>query len=258
MFDIFRRLNPGLDITYAGLDRDMWDVTVTIDRTRQVPLRLLSQGSLATLSWVGLLVKRLADVYGDRVVSDKSSATGLVLIDEVDAHLHPEWQRNLIPALAEHFPAIQFIASTHSPLIVGALAAGTVATVKRLEDDQTEVTYSSEFTGWRADQILTSQAFGLESSRDVTTSNRLSEYGKALSKKSAGEAPDVAESRRRMERELRAELPGPGETAAQRSAASIIDEVLDSHLNSVTPEQASEMSEQLTLYLRRVRGEDIA
>ena len=41
---------------------------------------------------------------------------GIVLIDEIDLHLHPRWQRIIVPALLEAFPKLQFVATTHSPL----------------------------------------------------------------------------------------------------------------------------------------------
>lgn len=256
MFDIFRRLNPGLDIKYAGLDRKSWDVQVVVNGADTIPVRLLSQGSLATISWVGLLVKRLTDTFGPDIMARPAAATGLVVIDEIDAHLHPEWQRNIIPALSKHFPAVQFVASTHSPLIVGALTVGSVVTIKRYEAGYAEATYAGDFTGWRADQILTSEAFGLESTRDVVSTGKLAAYEQSLSSKTRDEPASVSESRRKMEQELTAQLTRTGETSAARSAAAIVDEVLDSHLKSLSATQAKEMSEQLSSYLRRVRGEE--
>ncbi|MCP4702749.1 MAG: AAA family ATPase, partial [Gammaproteobacteria bacterium] len=49
---------------------------------------------------------------------------GIVLIDEIDLHLHPAWQRNIVTSLKETFPKIQFIATTHSPFIIQSLRPG--------------------------------------------------------------------------------------------------------------------------------------
>jgi predicted ATP-dependent endonuclease of OLD family len=74
------------------------------------------------LGWVGYLCQRLKETAQDSN-SDPLSTDGyaLVLIDEVDAHMHPRWQQVLVRRLKQVFPNVQFIASTHSPLIVGGL-----------------------------------------------------------------------------------------------------------------------------------------
>ena len=77
------------------------------------------------------LIRQLARVYGDKVIFDaanktKVTAPGVVLIDEVDAHLHPSWQRQIGRWFREHFPNLQFIVTTHSPLICQAATVGTV------------------------------------------------------------------------------------------------------------------------------------
>jgi len=51
---------------------------------------------------------------------------GLVLIDEIDLYLHPSWQARLIPALRETFPKLQFVATTHSPVVLATLAPDEV------------------------------------------------------------------------------------------------------------------------------------
>jgi hypothetical protein len=75
------------------------------------------------------LIRHLAVHYGADHVFDATStaviAPGIVLIDEVDAHLHPTWQRQIGVFLRKHFPAIQFIVTTHSPIICQAATAPT-------------------------------------------------------------------------------------------------------------------------------------
>ena len=55
----------------------------------------------------------------------------ILLIDEIENHLHPRWQRRVIPALLEHFPGLQIFATTHSPFVVAGLKAGQVHVLKR-------------------------------------------------------------------------------------------------------------------------------
>jgi predicted ATP-binding protein involved in virulence len=83
---------------------------------REIALELLSDGEKNLLAMVGHLSRKLAEYNKD---SDKPlEASGLVLIDEIELHLHPEWQRMIIPRLTQTFPNCQFIVTTHSPQVL--------------------------------------------------------------------------------------------------------------------------------------------
>lgn len=102
----------------------------------------------------------------------------IVLIDEIDLHLHPKWQRTVIDKLSQHFPKAQFIATSHSPLIVqAALDKKANIVVCRKEGDKVVIDNNpDEVKGWRIDQILTSDLFEVESPRSKTTQEMLDEY----------------------------------------------------------------------------------
>jgi energy-coupling factor transporter ATP-binding protein EcfA2 len=79
----------------------------------------LAAGNRSIIAMIGDMVIRLFQVQDN--VSDPSDLEGIVLIDELDVHLHPTWQKALPGLLSEIFPKIQFIASTHSPIpLLGA------------------------------------------------------------------------------------------------------------------------------------------
>lgn len=79
----------------------------------------LPDGQRSIIAIVGDLARRavLANPSADDPVAE---ATGVVLIDEIDLHLHPRWQRRIMEDLRRVFPKIQFIATTHSPIIISA------------------------------------------------------------------------------------------------------------------------------------------
>ncbi|WP_438035911.1 AAA family ATPase [Sorangium sp. So ce204] len=95
-----------------------------------LPLADMSEGYRAALAVLVDIVRHMVVVYGlgegdKNLISKKGGRVvaeypGIVLVDEVDAHLHPEWQRRIGFWLKEHFPRIQFIVTTHSPLICQA------------------------------------------------------------------------------------------------------------------------------------------
>lgn len=76
----------------------------------------LSQGEKSLLALVGDIARRLAILNPS--LDNPLQGEGVVLIDEVDLHLHPKWQQNLIDKLTKTFPNVQFILTTHSPHIV--------------------------------------------------------------------------------------------------------------------------------------------
>ena len=76
------------------------------------------------LSLVVDIARRLA--IANPSLDNKLEGEGIVLIDEIDLHLHPQWQRKLLPALTHTFPNIQFIVTTHSPQVLSHLPKESV------------------------------------------------------------------------------------------------------------------------------------
>ncbi|WP_432983970.1 AAA family ATPase [Dactylosporangium sp. CA-233914] len=241
VFALWERLMPGMRLSYSGLDSTRWEVLGRLDGT-VVPLRTFSQGAMSTVSWVGTLVRRLVDHYHGGV-DELANMPALVIIDELDAHLHPEWQRLIVPRLREALPNLQVIATTHSPLVVGSLEAGEVLTLHRTPAGAGSIEESEQFRGWRADQILTSPAFGLDTSRDAETERDLDEYQAAL-----GDRPVDPALLDRVAR-----LPRSGETELERQAAELIDAGLRERLSSLPDDRQAALVRQAAEYLRQLR-----
>lgn len=85
----------------------------------EVPTAWLADGQQALLSWLADLIGHL--MLDQRDVTDPADFEGLVLVDDIDLHIHPDWQTRLVPALKRAFPKLQFIVTTHSPLIISSL-----------------------------------------------------------------------------------------------------------------------------------------
>ena len=86
---------------------------------RELIVNQLSDGEKCTLALAGDLARRMA--VANPNTEDPLDAEAVVLIDEIDLHLHPGWQRHIVTALREAFPNSQFLLSTHSPQILGHL-----------------------------------------------------------------------------------------------------------------------------------------
>lgn len=141
-----------------------------------LPYPALSDGYRAFICWVGDMLYHLHTVC--KKGQHLADVRGVVIVDEVDLHLHPEWQRHLVPSLSKALPKLQFVLTSHSPLVVGTLASRNVLLLEEREQRggvlATQVVQpSEELYGLSADQILTSESFGLESTRDARFFNRL-------------------------------------------------------------------------------------
>lgn len=96
-----------------------------------------------------------------------SLAEGIVLIDEVGAHLHPRWRMRIVTAVRQLLPRVQFIISTHDPLCLRGVLDGEVVVVRRnSEGDVVTIVDLPPVAGMRIDQLLTSEHFGLGSTDD--------------------------------------------------------------------------------------------
>ncbi len=124
-----------------------------------VPLSGLSLGYQTTLAWTIDLASRLYERYPDSL--NPLSEAAIVLIDEIDLHLHPRWQLQIMDHLTHYFPKTQFIATAHSPLVVQAAANANLAVLNRI-DGQVVIQNRPQFVkAWRVDQILTSDLFDI-------------------------------------------------------------------------------------------------
>ncbi|MDF5707338.1 MAG: AAA family ATPase [Nostoc sp. S4] len=114
-------------------------------RVRRSPLRMtiekqgeeltvnqLSDGEKCLLAMVGDLARRLA--IANPGLSDPLQGSGVVLIDEIELHLHPKWQREIIPALTRTFPNCQFIVTTHSPQVISQVKPEGIYILEKTEE----------------------------------------------------------------------------------------------------------------------------
>ncbi len=125
----------------------------------------LGLGYQTVMAWVIDLASRMVERYPNS--KNPLQEPAIVLVDEIDLHLHPHWQRTLIQNLSEIFTETQFIVTAHSPLIVQSAQDANIVLLKR-EGEQVKIYNKKDLSiinGWRIDQILTSDLFGLESAR---------------------------------------------------------------------------------------------
>jgi predicted ATP-binding protein involved in virulence len=147
----------------------------------EVGISALSLGYQTTLAWTLDLAWRLYENYPESDEPLKNPA--IVLIDELDLHLHPSWQLRIMDDLTETFPNIQFIATSHSPLLVQSSSATNFAVIQKHDDEVVIINDPVVVKSWRIDQILNSELFGIKTSRDKKTETLITEKYKLLDKR---------------------------------------------------------------------------
>lgn len=112
------------DAKWAVWDLD-WDelrIELDTDNTpKNIPFRLLSDGYRNMIGMVADIAYRMAMLNPQLESQVIQQTEGMILIDEIDLHLHPIWQRKVVEQLLKTFPKVQFIATTHSPFVIQAL-----------------------------------------------------------------------------------------------------------------------------------------
>ncbi|AWM36975.1 recombination protein F [Gemmata obscuriglobus] len=139
----------------------------------KIPFRALSDGYRAFIGWVGDLLYHVC--YGAPSGKKLDEGSGIVLVDEIDLHLHPRWQMKVIPTIAKALPRMQFVFTSHSPLVAGSLEWMNIITLKtNNKTNRTKVgRLQRSIHGLDADQILLSDLFGLTSTRAEAKTTQL-------------------------------------------------------------------------------------
>ncbi len=109
-----------------NLDTHRLDIiTKEGDKQEIIPMSFLGDGYKGALGMIGDIAYRMA-ILNPQLLDDVLHTPGVVLIDEVDLHLHPKWQQRILGDLTEIFPNVQFIVSTHAPLVIGSVRSENV------------------------------------------------------------------------------------------------------------------------------------
>lgn len=150
------------DVTFEALGGADSQVVVKFE-TKDATVRFdqLGFGYQTSLTWLTDFCKRMFELYPKS--ENPLHEEAVVLVDEIDLHLHPKWQRDLVPTLSKIFPNVQFIVTTHSPHVLQSMEDVNLYVLKRGKEDG-EVAFKhcprSDFRGWTVEDIL-SETMGL-------------------------------------------------------------------------------------------------
>ena len=133
MEQVFASITGFSDVN-VQFNLDTGDIDVTYyDQNNEhvrIPLSLLSDGYKCTISLIADIAYRMAILNPQLLDKVLTETEGIVLIDEVDLHLHPTWQKRILKDLLDIFPMVQFIVSTHAPEVINSVRSDSVVILK--------------------------------------------------------------------------------------------------------------------------------
>ncbi len=201
-FDVIQRM-PGI-----GALRMVTAVAEMDGSTRfnHTPLHAVSSGYRSMLAMVCDILKGLMNPAVYPGFESFQSARGVILIDEIEAHLHPRWKVQVMSRLRAALPNMTFIVTTHDPLCLRGMADGEVAVVQRIATSETRLDSQIPMViesmaglpavaDLRLEQLLTSDFFQMLSTDDAYTDRHLANVADLLAKRSRGEVLSVDEQR---------------------------------------------------------------
>ncbi len=181
---IFEKIEAVLMLEPGSLTLDSRGLRASGFWGDSLPVSAIGDGHAAMLNWICDL---LAWTSLANRGSDDIQPQGVVLLDEIERHLHPEWQRKIVNLLSQSFPHIQFIATTQAPLIVTGTATLPEGVCRlfclaRSENGVEMISGLGPPHGLRADQVLTSELFGLLATTSDDVVQKIERYAALRSK----------------------------------------------------------------------------
>lgn len=246
-----------IEATLIGLLPEIEAIYVTADRVEvqgkamgRIPFGALSDGYLTTAGWALDLIARWVEDAKLRGTpldgSFTSRMTGVVILDELDLHLHPQWQRDVIKHVRRHFPRMTFVVTTHNPLTLLGAGPGEIYVLGRNAEGKVTAVQRDLPPGASAEHILTGEWFGLASTLDDATLDLLDQHRRLLrdGKADTREAKD-------LERTLATRLGSFASTSLERLAHSAAAQILDDEARQLS---AAERKAALAKIVEIMRG----
>jgi uncharacterized protein (TIGR02646 family) len=231
-----------LDLEYdSAIKRDKGKLCIVL-YGQEHTMQRLSDGYQSVLA---MFFDIIVNIVGRNQATE--FAEGLVLIDELDAHLHPKWRLRIVEALRRTFPKLQFIVTTHDPLCLNGALKDEIYHLKHGIDGKVKSEILNLPEGARADTLLTGEWFELSTTLiDPIAKRLLSDYQNLLRQKEYDE-----NEKEELEVKLRKTLFGPGETAIERLAWSAASQIISEQHMPLTAEDRRNIRKKIVNILKK-------
>ncbi len=170
---VMKQMNEQEESPQVFYSRQYKDLVYS-EKGNVVPISKLSAGYQSVLWMIMDIAYRLATLNPN--VNDMRNCEGIVLIDEIDMHLHPKWQWNVLSTFQNNFPKVQFIIATHSPIIIASCNNGNLILI----DNEQTVNYLADAYGYSVKDVLELRQGSTETLKEIT--KLLERFDKAMNK----------------------------------------------------------------------------
>lgn len=189
--DCFLRAATGWhSLEYAKASKDL---VLHHDQQGEIPVDQLSDGIRSVLAMIGDIAYRCYQLNPALGAAAAKMATGVVLIDEVDMHLHPKWQQVIVSQLQEAFPNIQFVVTTHSPQVLSTVPKECIRIIR---DDWSIQSTLNQTQGVESNLVL-KQTMGTDPLPKVQIATDLNRYIELI-EQGVFHTPEVTELRMKV------------------------------------------------------------
>lgn len=185
------------------------------------------------------ILRGLVEENGTEELTTFAASRGVVLIDEIEAHLHPRWKVQVMTSLRRTLPGMTFIVTTHDPLCLRGMAEGEVVVLQRVSSADAGVqsalpvtiermTGLPDASDLRIEQLLTSDFFQLFSTTDAAADRNMARVGDLIRKRRDGDVLTLEEARTldEFERDIATALP-VGSSEVHRLVQEAVAEYLE-------------------------------
>ncbi len=211
------------EVSFEGIDKENRQLMFkTVDGV--LSLDQLSDGYKNMAAWFGDLMFRITEHYKD--IENPLLAEGILLLDELELHLHPSWQRKLYDFITEKLPNMQIIATTHSPLAAQQAGENELYALRRNEEHKIEILpFIGSPRKMLIHQLLMSPIFGAVTDEALSVEKKKNEF----------RASSTKEKKRGLEqRNIQEILPERPYLAMSEEQKNLLDR-LEQHLNLPKP-----------------------
>jgi ABC-type cobalamin/Fe3+-siderophores transport system ATPase subunit len=197
-------------------------------RRERTPLDIVSSGFRAILAMTCDIMRGLMEGKQKRTFQSLVNARAIVLVDEIEAHLHPRWKLAIMASLREALPSVTFIVTSHDPLCLRGMASGEVMVLNRVRGEQApgsdlpifieSLSALPNIEELTIEQLLTADFFQLNSTSSLETDREYARIAELLKRREEAGTDDPARLRKKgfEDREI----------AALRSFTNDINEAL--------------------------------
>ncbi|MBZ9624736.1 AAA family ATPase [Clostridium sp. FP2] len=123
-----------------------------------IPMRFMSAGYRSLIGMIVDIAYRMAVLNPNLEEDIIEKTNGIILIDEIDVHIHPKWQWKIVDALMNTFPSVQFIATTHSPIVVASCKDKNIINLFDSDKSTSRIEFANNYKksayGWQVNDVL--------------------------------------------------------------------------------------------------------